>query len=167
MNILFKNKTKYTKQTYKKYLEFHQQKYGLKYKFHTITIILLLCFCIICNITSKNFLLVCLLLFALAIFCFYRFFYPIKKIQKELKTKKFKKEQEFTFSFYKNFFIISDGKNSERIKYWKLHKVFETNEFFYLYMNKDHSFLLNKSSFIKGAPSAFSKFIKQRTWYKI
>lgn len=44
MKVLYKNKTKYTKETYAKYLQFHQNKFGTKYRFITILIIVLLCF---------------------------------------------------------------------------------------------------------------------------
>ena len=74
MKILFKNKTKYTKDVYKKYLEFHQEKFGRKYTFTTIVIILLLSFCIITNLIYKNYPTACLLIIALISYCFYQFF---------------------------------------------------------------------------------------------
>lgn len=166
MEILFKNKTKYTKEIYQKYLQFHQDKYGMTYKFYTIVTILLLSFCIICNIKYSNFGVTLALLLVLIIFCFYKFFCPTKKIKKELKTEKFENEKEFTFTFYDNFFVISDKKNSEKIKYWKLHRVYETEEFFYLYIDKNHAFLLDKSSFVKGNLSEFLKFLKKKIWYR-
>lgn len=162
MKMLYKNKTKYTKKVYQKFLEFHQSKYGNKYMFKTIVIILLLSFCIIINIKYSNYSPMFLFIFALIGFCFYSFFYPIKKVQREIKTEKFEKEKEFTFCFYENFFTISDGDFLEQIKYWKLYRVFETNYFFYLYINKDHAFLLDKSTFIKGNILNFSKFLKKK-----
>lgn len=167
MKILFKNETKYTKDIYEKYLQFHQNKFGNKYTFTTIVIILLLCFCIITNLQYSNYFTTFLLLIILSALFFYRFFYPAKKVEKELKTEKFKKEKEFIFTFYKKFFVISDKKNSEKIKYWKLHRVYETEDFFYLYINKDHAFLLNKATFTKGNTSEFLKFLKKKIWYKI
>lgn len=167
MKILFENKTKYTKEVYQKYLKFHQSKYGNKYRFITIFYILLLCFCIIMNLKYWNIITTLILAITLTIFCFYRFFYPIKKVKKELKTEKFKKEKEFTFTFYEKYFVISDKKVSEQIRYWKLHRIFETKDFFYLYINKDHAFLLDKSTFIKGNTSEFLKFLKKKTWFKL
>lgn len=166
MKILFKNKTKYTKEIYEKYLQFHQNKFGNKYTFTTIVTILLLCFCIITNLKYSNYFTTLILLIVLGVFCFYRFFYPTKKVEKELKTDKFKNEKEFTFTFYEKFFIISDKRFSEKIKYWKLHRVYETDDFFYLYIDKDHAFLLNKSTFTKGNTSEFIKFLKKKIWYK-
>lgn len=167
MEILYKNKTKYTKEIYEKYLQFHQQKFGQNYKFTTIVIILLLCFCIISNLKYSNYITTFILIIILCLFCFYRFFYPVKKIEKELKTDKFKNEKEFTFTFYDKFFIVSDKKFSEKIKYWKLYRVYETEKFFYLYINKDHAFLLDKSTFSKGNTKKFLRFLKKKIWYKI
>lgn len=167
MEILFKNKTKYTKQIYQKYLEFHQNKFGLKYKFITILVFLLLSFCFIINLKYSNYNTAFVFIIALISFFIYIFFAPTKKIQKELKTEKFEKEKEFTFTFYNNFFVISDKKNSEKIKYWKLYRIYETEEFFYLYINKSHALLLDKSSFSKGNISEFFKFIRKKIWYKL
>lgn len=167
MKILFKNKTKYTKKIYEKYLQFHQNEFGDKYTFTTIVTILLLCFCIITNLKYSNYSTALVFIIFIILFCFNRFFYPTKKVQKELKTEKFEKEKEFTFTFYDKFFVISDKKNSEKIKYWKLHRIYETEEFFYLYINKDHAFLLDKSTFTKGNTSEFLKFLRKKIWYKV
>lgn len=167
MKILYKNKTKYTKNTYQKYLQFHQNKYGNQYIFTTILTIMLLVFCIITNIKYSSYFTSFLLILALIGFCFYRFFYPIKLVKREIKTEKFEKEKTFTYCFYENFFTVSDRNFFDKIKYWKLYKVFETDDFFYLYINKDHAFLLDKSCFIKGNVSNFLKFMKKKTWFKI
>lgn len=162
MNILFKNKTKYTKNAYQKYLNFHQTKFGTNYKFTTILTILLLSFCIIITLQNLYYTTSFIFIISLSIFCFYRFFYPVKKIEKEIKTEKFEKEKDFTFTFYEKFFIISDKDSSDQIKYWKLYKVYETEDFFYLYINKDHAFLLDKSTFLIGNTSNFLKFLKKK-----
>ena len=93
MKVLYKNKTKYTKETYAKYLQFHQNKFGTKYRFITILIILLLCFFIITNFKYANKTTGFILLLALLVFCLYRFFQPINLVKKELKTEKFEKEK--------------------------------------------------------------------------
>ena len=162
MKVLYKNKTKYTKETYAKYLQFHQNKFGTKYRFITILIILLLCFFIITNFKYANKTTGFILLLALLVFCLYRFFQPINLVKKELKTEKFEKEKEFTFKFYEKYFTISDSNNFEKIKYWKLYKIYETNDFFYLYINKDHAFLLEKNTFTKGDISTFYIFVKRK-----
>ena len=156
MKILYKNKTKYTKEVYSKFLQFHQNKFGNKYTFSTVVTILLLCFCIITNLQYYHKSVAFILLITLIIFCFYRFYHPIKLVKQELKTEKFKNEIEFTFKFYKKFFTIFDSKNLEKIQY-----------FFYLYIDKNHAFLLDKNTFTRGDTSEFLKFIKRKIWFKI
>ena len=68
MKTLFKNKTKYTKEIYAKYLQFHQNKFGNKYTFTTIVTILLLGFCIITNLKYLNYTTTFILLIILSIF---------------------------------------------------------------------------------------------------
>lgn len=82
MEILFKNKTKYTKQIYQKYLEFHQNKFGLKYKFITILVFLLLSFCFIINLKYSNYNTAFVFIIALISFFIYIFFAPTKKYKK-------------------------------------------------------------------------------------
>ena len=85
LKILFKNKTRYTKQIYKEFLEFHQEKYGATYMGYTVLLIILFIFCIILQIQSRNYLLSILTLCILIGFVFWRLYNPIKTVQKEKK----------------------------------------------------------------------------------
>lgn len=165
MKILFKNKTQYTKQNYQKYLNFHQNKYGLRYQFITIVVILLLSFCTIMNLKYKHYLTAFLVLICLIIFIYHQFFRPQKVIKKEIQTEKFENEEFFTFTFYEKYFIITNKSIKQKLKYRHLAKVFETNDFFYLYINKDHAFLLEKSGFTVGDTNKFLRFLKKQRWH--
>ena len=165
MKVLFKNKTQYTKQTYQKYLNFHQDKYGLRYQFITIVIFLLLSFCTIMNFKYKTYHTAFFILICLIIFIYYKFFHPKKIISKEIKTDKFINEDFFTFTFYEKYFIITNKKIKQKLKYHHLVKTFETDEYFYLYINKDHAFLLEKSGFTIGDTTKFLKFLKKKRWH--
>ena len=96
----------------------------------------------------------------------WRFFRPAFTVNKELKSDKIAKEKKFKFIFYKNHFEIHDKKDIFKIYYFKLRKVFETDDFFYLYIDKEHSFLVIKSGFTVGSESEFSEFIKKKCWLK-
>ena len=48
----------------------------------------------------------------------------------------------------------------------KLHKVFETKEYFYLYVNEDTAFLVSKNGFKLGNSNDFSEFIKKKCLLK-
>ena len=160
MKTLFKNKTKYTKTVYDQFLAFHSKKYHFTYTAYTAIVIAL-----ILQVNSHNYTLAILLCFGLTAFILWRLFRPISEVTKEYKSEKIQKEKEFTFTFYDKFFIIEDEKEFSKIKYYQLYKAFETKKFFYLYLDKTHSFLLDKSTFKKNNPSAFSQFIKKKCWW--
>ncbi len=167
MKVLFKNKTKYSMENYEEFLRFHQEKYGLKYTISTIIIMLLLIFCIIAQLKSKSFYPLAFTVIILIVFLVYRYYQPREIIKKEKKSKKIKNEQEFIFKFYNKYFLIYSQKVFSKIRYFKLYKIFETQDFFYLYLDKTHSFLISKEGFEKGTPEEFRKFINKKCKFKM
>ena len=166
MKVLFKNKTQYNKEIYKEFLEFHQEKYGTSYIFSTIVPTLLLIFCIIVQLQSRNFYLAILTTIIAILFAGWRFYDPIKTVKKEVQSKKIENEQEFIFKFYEKHFNIYSQKINSKIHYWQLHKIFETEEFFYLYIDKTHAFLLSKKGFEMGNSDEFAEFINRKWRFK-
>ncbi len=165
LKLLFENTTKYTKATYDTFLAFHSKKYHFSYMLCTILVVAFILFALVLQIKYHNYTLAFIFCFGMTFFILWRFFRPISDISKEYKSEKIKKEKEFTFKFYDNFFMVEDDKQFSKLKYYQLHKVFETNDSFYLYLDKNHSFLLNKDGFKKKNPSAFSTFIKKKCWW--
>lgn len=51
---------------------------------------------------------------------------------------------------------------SFRYKYFMLHKVYETSDFFYLYVTRENAFLISKNTFSLGNKEDFSKFLKNK-----
>ena len=43
-----------------------------------------------------------------------------------------------------------------------LHKVYETSDFFYLYVTRENAFLISKNTFSLGNKEDFSKFLKNK-----
>lgn len=166
MKILFKNTTKYTKSLYDRFLAFHSEKYRFTYMAYTAIIIAFILFGLILQVKYHNYTIAILLCCGLTAFIFWRFFRPISEVSKEYKSDKIQKEQEFTFKFYPNFFIVQDDKEFSEIKYYELYRAFETEDYFYLYIDKTHAFLLDKTTFKKDNPSEFSAFIKKKCWWK-
>lgn len=166
MKVLFKNKTKYTKQLYSDFLKFHVKKFGFTTDLYTLTICLLILFCLIIQIKNHNYPLIFLFIVAFFAFIIYRIFHPISLVKKEVQSPKIAKETIFTFTFYDKYLKCSDLKTYYKISYFKLFKVYETNQFFYLYTDKTHSFLLDKSNFVIGNSEDFSTFIKKKCRFK-
>lgn len=166
MELLFKNKTKYTKNIYEEYLKFHYNKYHNSYMFYTIIIGLLIFFCVGINVKYHNYPTAVIFCIILTIFIIWRLFHPSFEVQNDYNSETISKELSFTFKFYKNYFIITDRMHYSKIKYAKLYRIFETNTFFYLYIDKNHSFLIDKKGFIKGTSNDFSEFINKKCIFK-
>lgn len=99
-------------------------------------------------------------------FILYRYFHPIEEVSKEYHSNKITKEQTFTFSFYSKYFKIYTKKEYSIIHYRELYKIFETENFFYLYLDHRHSLLLDKAGFKKGTSIEFREFIKNTYPFK-
>lgn len=166
MKILFKNTTKYSKKTYDEFLKFHNDRFGHMYTFITLLIAIGLFYLISMQVIYHNITVAIILCVLLTIFFLWRLLHPVSEISKEYKSDKIKNKKEFTFYFYEKNFKIRDNMNHEIMKYFKLYKIYETNDFFYLYSDKTHSYIIEKSGFTKGNPDEFSKFLKTKYWWK-
>ena len=148
MKILFKNKTKYTKQAYKEFVEIHNKTHNFTYTLYTVIVIALLLICLVLQVNNHTYSLA--ITFCLIITCFilWRFFHPVSVVSKQFNSSTIQTEKEFTFNFYNKYFKIIDNNQFEIFKYYKIYKVYETDNFFYLYTNRTHSFLINKNNFL-------------------
>lgn len=167
MKVNFKNTTKYTKETYEKFLTFHQKKYGTKYKIYTLVVIILLAFCVAMNFRYGNIGVGFIFLVSVVCFLLYRFFHPLEKIKKESNSDKIKNEMEYVFTFYNHFMHVSGNGISQRVRYWKLKKAFEDREYFYLYITDEYAFAIKKNGFSIGTYRDFMTFIKKKILFKI
>ena len=137
MKILFKNTTKYTKENTNSLVEFHANKYGKREFIKTILYAVAFMYILIFNIICKNWFLV-LGAILLSIIIYF--------IEKNIK--------------------IKCRRQFERLKYFQLHKIFETEEFFFLYLDEKNSLILSKEGFEVGTAKGFSKFIKNKCPFK-
>lgn len=166
LKILFKNKTKYDKEIYRKFLEFHSKKYHFQSTLFNVVIIAFILFLIVLQITYKYYSIAILSAIIFTGFCLYRYFHPIFVVTKELKGETISQEKSFTFKFYEKYFKVSDNMNVNTVKYLNLRKVFETKDFFYLYLDKTHAFIINKKNFSIGTSLDFSRFIKKKCFLR-
>ncbi|MCI8410971.1 MAG: YcxB family protein [Clostridia bacterium] len=166
MDILFKNTMKYNKDIYEEFLLFHNKKYRLSHIFYTITIIALILFCLTIQVKYHNYTIAILFCIGLTCFLLWRFFHPICVASKEFKSDKIQNEEEFTFTFFDKYFKIQNRLKYQTIKYRRLYKIFETSTFFYLYIDRTHAFLIDKSTFTIGSSNEFSNFISKKCWFK-
>lgn len=166
LKVLFKNKTKYTEQIYSDFLEFHNDKFGLKESFYILFVGMLILFCTILYLYNHYYLHSFLCLLILLFFLYWKILRPINEVKKDFNSEKITKEKTFKFIFCDNYFKVFDNLQYSNLKYSKLYKVFENNEFIYLYLDNEHALILNKNGFYYGEKEDFSKFIKKKCWYK-
>lgn len=162
MKPLFENITKYNKKNYKQFIKFHNKKFSFSYNFYTIAMTILLILCIILSIYEKKLVLIFIFLGLLILFLLFRLYFPFKRQQKNKKLYNKNKETICTYSFYKLYFTLND----QTFYYFKLYKVFETKDYFYLYINDEYAALVDKTGFKTGTVDDFRKLIKQNCFLK-
>lgn len=163
---LFINKTTYTPEVYSNFLEFHNKTYNFSYILYTVFWTILLLFCIILAFGSSLRLQGVIISGILVCFIIYRIVRPKLIVNNELKSDKFSENNINTFTFYDKEFHISNKNGSFNYKYILIRKVFETSDYFYLYVSKENAFLVDKNTFSLGNSEDFGKFIKSKCRYK-
>ncbi len=163
MEILFKNITTYSKDAYDKFLEFHRKKFRFKFTLFNIITIVTILTCIVYLVSFRIYSTAIIFCILLTGFIFFRFIKPVYDVKKNYESEKIINEKTFTFTFYDKIFTIEDEENFFKVKYKDLYKIFENGNFFYLYIDEDHSLLIDKSGFIKGDYSYFYEFVKKKS----
>ena len=166
MSPIFKNVTTYATKEYKEFLEFHGKKHNFSYLSLTFAFSLFLILCSVIQFTSNHSLLGILFIFLLLIFLVYQILHPLQLVKKEVKSGKISDNAQNTFSFFDRKFKIRNKDGVSIVKYSKLYKVYETETFFYLYLNSTYAFLVSKGGFIIGNEKQFANFLKKKIWFK-
>ena len=161
-NILFKNVTTYTSKNYNQFLKFHNDKYEFSYNFYTIIMSIILGYCAIMNIKQKNISLIFLFTFLFIGFIALRLYLPVRRLKKTKENIKKVSNSTHTFLFYD--YYLKVGKQT--IYYFKLYKIFESKDYFYLYINQDYALMLDKKGFQIGTVEDFRSFIKRKCLFK-
>jgi len=166
MEVLFKNTTKYTEEQYWKFLKFHDSKYGIQYRILTIIMSIIILYLVAANIVAKNLTLVYILFIVFIVFLCYRYFSQEKIVKDEIQGEPLKKQKEYTFTFFEDKIHIEDDVEEQYVLYKQLYRVHETNDYFYIYIDKTHSLMLAKSGFEIGNPEDFASFMKKKFSYR-
>lgn len=162
MKPLFRNVTKYNAKNYNQFIKFHGEKFNFSYNMYTIVMSVLLIYCIILNIIQKNIPFILLFLAMLILIFLFRMYFPMKRYQKTKKQYSKNKETSISFTFYKFYFSVS----KKTFPYSRLYKVFETKDYFYLYIDDENAVLVSKNGFKLGTAEEFSEFIKKKCFLK-
>lgn len=167
MKKLFENTTSYSLEEYEKFLQFHNKKYNFGYIFYTLFFLMMFIICTVITICNGYWLYSVLFFIISFCFLFWRIFYPYHIVRKETDSNKIKNELKNTYSFYNNCMILKNDEANIKLRYYRFYKVFETEDNFYLYIDKIHSFIISKNGFSLGTPEDFSKFINKKWFFNI
>lgn len=162
MELKYKNITKYSKKVYDEFLKFHTKKYFGKYIICTGIVVAALIYMAIFNAINKKWTTMYVMIIIGIVFIIYRIYSQKMIVKNENKSNKIKNEEVFEFNFYNDYIIIKKEEEQEKITYKGLYKLFETDDYFYLYINRDNAFLLNKKGFEIGEVNKFKEFILKR-----
>lgn len=162
MKPLFKNITIYNSKNYNQFIKFHGDKFNFSYNMYTLTMLSLMLYCVILNIIQKNLFLMLLFLAMMFFTVLFRMYLPGKRYQKTKRKFAEKKQTSVTINFFKFHFKIED----KVYPYLKLYKVFETPDYFYLYVDEENAVLVNKNGFKIGTAEEFTDFIKKKCLLK-
>ena len=166
MEPLFKNKTNLSKKNYIELVKFHQNKNNWKYFLYTAFYAFLFIICISIQIASKYYFPAILFFLFFLAFLAYRLIEPVYKTKKEYQSEKIQKNLVNYYLFYEKYLRIRNKMGNFKLKYNKIYKAFENDNFFYLYINKDYAFILEKSGFLIGNADSFEKFLKNKLRFK-
>lgn len=160
MKLLFKNNTKYTKANYHAFIEFHKNKFGVRMLMKIGILLLCLGYIVIVNAMSHNWKGI--LIFILIGVILYFLQYIKENRQEKNNNKMLKKSNNFTFYFYEKYIKIRCGRKFDRLRYFEIHKVFETKQYFFLYTDESHSLILHKEGFEIGTSKDFAEFMRKK-----
>jgi len=166
MKPLFKNETPLSEEIYLELLQFHQRKNNWKFWLYNTILSLLFIILISFQLANHNVFQGSLTFTLFFGFLAYRFIAPYTKNTKEFHSDKVQKNLINTFIFYDNCFDVNNEFGSSQVRYSKLLKVYEHNDYFYLYLDKSNILVLKKSSFIIGNSDDFEDFIKHKVRFK-
>ncbi|MCI8620717.1 MAG: YcxB family protein [Clostridia bacterium] len=161
-NKIFINKTTNTEEAYMDFLSFHSKTFNLIYLSYTVFWAFLFLLCIILAFGSGLRLQGVTFTILLITFILYRIIRPKLVTNKELKSDKISNQSTNTYTFYEKYFEIKNKNGLFSYKYFMIKKVYETQNYFYLYVSNENAFLVSKKDFTKGSSKDFSNFMKQK-----
>ena len=165
MELKFKNITKCTKDIYNEFLRFHSQKHKNEYLIKAILILFVITYMVIFNIIYKNYMVALIIILMVILVCISREHYRKKNRKKQLKNFKTKNSEDIEFSFYNKYFTTKFNEKKQNNTLLWCAWFYQKN--FYVYLDKTHAFIINKTGFVKGTPEEFEEFILKKYRFKI
>ncbi len=89
---------------------------------------------------------------------------PYKK--KRISIWRNKASREYIFYFYDGYMKIKHRMLTKKVWYYKFNKVYETEKYFFMYVDDKEPWMLEKNGFVIGNSEKFSEFIKGKCLFK-
>ena len=166
MEKLFENQTRYSQKEYDIFLKSYTKEYAISDYAYILFNIVFFGFCMLLAFIEREILLALALLVGLVIYLWFRIIRPNIIVEKTKKSKKVSGNFVNNYEFYKNYFSVKNVDGEAQILYFKLYRVVETKESFYIYISRQYAFIVSKKGFTKGNKEEFSKFIKKKVFTK-
>lgn len=156
---LYQNDTTYTEDSFIQYNKFHM--IGRKKTDIIYLVVLIIASIYLIIVGEVKAIGIAGLGIAVAFILLY-FLLPKLTIRRLSKTDQTILNSKNHFSFYTNELIISNEVGSSKFPYDKLYRVYETEDFMYLYINDRQAFLVNKAGFDGDVTEEVSHFLKEK-----
>ena len=166
MNELFKNETIYNKHEYNTFINDHRKRFGLSEDLYTILFTCLFIIFLLYLFINKVFITGIFVLLVFIIFLIYRFIQPINNINKDMNSKNIKQKYKNIYIFYKHYFKIVNQDIDEKVFYFKIYRILESDTNFYIYLMPRKAFIISKKGFVNGNSDDFSKFIRRKVIFR-
>jgi len=167
--MMIEVKTKYTKESFRKFQWFHLTRGGVRKAVSIVSLavifcsgaVLLLLMLIIddCQLTAKDLLS----LFFLILPVFYVLM-PRIGTSSAFKKSPALFDMGLTFTFHEDYFtVLTTGmvSGTSDIRYEALYRAYQTKDSFYLYIQQQQSYIIVKTDFTAGTPEDFALFLEK------
>ena len=115
---------------------------------------------------EKEIILGLVIIVGLGIYFWLGIIRPNLIVEKTKKSKKVSGEFVNNYEFFKNYFKVKNQDGEAQVVYFKLYRVVETKDFFYIYISRQYAFIVSKQGFTKGTTEEFSEFMKKKMFTK-
>ena len=122
--------------------------------------------CMILAFIEKEFILAVIVLIWLIFYLWYKLIRPLKREKKQTANIKTRGGFFNTYKFYNNYFDVDNPEGTAKIYYMKIYKMIEDAQYYYIYITKEHAFIISKNGFLKGNSIEFSDFMKKKLIFK-
>ena len=166
MEELFENRTKYTQKEYDIFLKSYANEYSTSENLYMLFNFGFFGLCMIIAFIEKEIVLAIGILVGLGIYFWYKLIRPAVRTQKTKKSNKLNGEFTNIFKFYQRYFDVQNPEGKAKIYYAKIYRVVETKQYYYIYLTREHAFIISKIGFTKGNVLDFTEFMKKKVFFK-